>query len=324
MTDTTSAPLNGFSLLEGHPTSGTFASADFADAEDTRPAAAYNEALGGHDAINGIVTQTITRHLSEALPASASPQLTSYTTQLNNWRKRLREMMIHQNEHILGFLMKPVEDHPIIGPVEQALRRYAVRQDIDYTSIKTMKQVCSDVSGAETIQKEIADCISKKGKSSLLELSTQVTALIDLYKETGERLLECENQLKMRLEKIDKIQKRVSVVIELQKNDGTLELVNAMENYLKVSFRDLGIESHYKTLIHLYQKHIALREAIQVFKTGSQLPSEPTCPICLGEAVGTAIVPCGHTFCTNCARRMSLECGVCRGKIRERLKLYFS
>lgn len=204
------------------------------------------------------------------------------------------------------------------------LRRYAVRQDVDFTAIKTMKQLVSDLSGTASIQEDIAACLAAKGRSTLPELRAQVTSLIDLYKETGERLLECETQLKMRLEKIDKIQKRVAVVIELQKNDGTLELVKAMENYLKVSFRDLGIESHYLTLIHLYQKHIALREAIQVFKAGSQLMTEPMCPICLHDAVGTAISPCGHTFCSGCARRMSLECGVCRGKIRERIKLYFS
>jgi hypothetical protein len=317
--------MSDFSLLGGHPTNGStvFASANFTDAEESRPTAAHLESLGGNDAVNGIVTQTITRHLAEVIP-STSPSFTSYTAQVNNWRKHLRDMMIHQNETLLGFLLKPTTVHPVVGPAEQVLRRYAVRQDVDFTGVRTMKELCSDLSGAATIQLEIAACISAKGSSSLPELRAQVTGLIDLYKETGERLLECETQLKMRLEKIDKIQKRVSIVIELQKNEGTLELVKAMENYLKVSFRDLGIESHYLTLIYLYQKHIALREAIQVFKAGSQLITEPMCPICLHDAVGTAIVPCGHTFCSGCARRMSLECGVCRGKIRERLKLFFS
>jgi hypothetical protein len=127
----------------------------------------------------------------------------------------------------------------------------------------------------------------------------------------------------MRVEKMDKVQKRVAIVIELQTNDATPELVGALENYLKTTFRDMSIESHYKSLVYLYQKHIGLREAIQVFKT-SQLTNEPLCPICINEPVGTAISPCGHTFCPTCARRMTLECGVCRGRIRDRLKLYFS
>jgi hypothetical protein len=303
---------------------GMYASANFPDADDTRPLGAHMEALGGNqDAIQGIVQQTIGRHITESLPPRTSPQMNSVSS---NWRKRLREMMIHQNETVLGFLYKPLTEHPTLGPVEQALRRYALRQDIDTGAVKTFKGLLDDMSGNHftQIQAEIEDAVSKKGTSNLLQVRGQVGALIDLYKETGEKLLECENHLKMRLDKMDKIQRRVSIVIEMQTNEATADLVQALEAYLKVSFRDMGIEANYKALIYLYQKHIALREAMQVFKTGSQVASEPLCPICITETVGMAINPCGHTFCQTCAKRMVNECGVCRGRIRDRLKLFFS
>jgi len=301
---------------------GNYAPANFLDAEESRPVAASLEALGGsQDAIQGIVAMTMTRHLSEALPQyPPSPSLNS-----NNWRKRLREMMIRQNETVLQFLMKPLGDHATLGPVEQALRRYAIREDIDNNSIKNLKTVLlADISGSQLIQTEIESSISTKGPSSQLQLRAQVNAMIELYRETGEKLLECENQLKLRLEKMDKVRRRVSTIIELQTNDGTDELVSALEKYLKISFRDMTVEPYYKNLLYLYQKHMALREAITIFKAGSQVVNEPICPICLTESVNHAIVPCGHTFCGTCARRMTMECGVCRGRIRERMKLYFS
>jgi hypothetical protein len=235
-------------------------------------------------------------------------------------------MMIRQNETVLDFLYKPVTENTTIGPVEQALRRYALRQDIDIHSVKTLQQVLQDVSvtqGAK-IQGEIDATVSAKGPSSMNQVRNQITALIELYKETGEKLLECENQLKMRIEKMDKVQRRVSTVIELQTNEAMPELVASLEKYLKVTFADMGIEANYKELLYLYQKHIVLRDAIQVFKTGSQVVSEPVCPICITDPVGTAMNPCGHTFCQTCARRMVNECGVCRARIRDRLKLYFS
>ena len=82
------AHLSDFSLLDGHPTNGStvFASANFSDAEESRPTAANLEALGGNDAINGIVTQTITRHLAEVIPSS-SPSFTSYTPHSNDMRR---------------------------------------------------------------------------------------------------------------------------------------------------------------------------------------------------------------------------------------------
>ena len=310
--------MDGFRLL----TDGPYASADFQDAEDSRPSGAHMESLGGNqDAIQGILHQTISRNITEGVPTQA--QSTPPFTSSNNWRKRLREMMIRQNETVLSFLFRPVAEHSTAGPVEQALRRYAIRQDIDVHSVRTFKQILGDLSG-NNIQNEIDECILKKGTSSLNNLRAQVNALIEMYKETGEKLLECENQLKIRLEKMDKVQRRVSTIIELQTNEAMPELIASLEQYLKISFRDMSIEPFYKNLLYLYQKHISLREAIQIFKTGNQLTTEPTCPICLGESVGMAIVPCGHTFCVTCARRMIHECGVCRGKIRDRMKLFFT
>jgi hypothetical protein len=324
---------DGFTLLgvaamsavaAGNSYSG-YASADFQDAELTRPDAVNMESLGGNtNAIQGIVQQSLTRHITEVLPPTASPSLTSYSTQTNNWRKRLREMMIRQNETVLGFLHRPAPDHSVVGPVEQALRRYAIREDIDVHHLAPLKQLLVDVSGASVIQEEIETVLASKGTSTQLQLKAQANALIELYKDTGDKLLECENQLKLRLEKMDKIQRKVSTVIELQTNEATVDLVAALEKYLKLSFRDMSIELQYKQLLFLYQKHVALREAIAIFKTGSHLVSEPMCPICLTDSVSTAIVPCGHTFCGACVRRMAMECGVCRGRIRERMKLYFT
>jgi hypothetical protein len=313
--------LQDFSLAGGYNTGGGggFASADFLDAEDTRPASTYMESLGGNqDAIQGIVGQTLQRHISEAVPPNASPLLTS----TGNWRKRLREMMVRQNETLLSFLHKPISEHPTIGPVEKALRRYAIRHDIDTSSIKTLKQLLQDVSGTP-IQEEIDTRVASRGPSTLPQMKSQITALLDLYKETGEKLLDAEAQLKLSLEKMDKIQKRVGVVMELQSNDAMPDLIKSLEKYLSSAFTNLSIEPQYITLLHLYQKHIALRDAIHFFKTGSN-SSEPLCPVCLNESVSAAIVPCGHTFCSTCAKRQTTECCVCRGRIRDRLKLFFS
>lgn len=318
--------LENFTLVGGYNNGGGgYASADFASSEFTQPASTYMETLGGtHDAVQGIVQQTLQRHITEGVPVNMSPRLSSFSQQHNNWRKRLREMMVKQNEEMMAFLFKPVTDHPHIGPAEKALRRFAMRQDIEHSNVKPLKSILTDLSGGEQIQKEIEERLATKGKSTLQELRQQVMTLLDLYKETGEKLLECENQLKLRLEKMDKLQRQVSHIMELQTNEATHDLIEAEEKYLKISFQGLSIESHYKSLLQLYQKHFWLREAIMLFKSGNQLTSEPACPVCMNDSVACALIPCGHTFCSNCAKRMMTECCVCRGRIRERLKIYFT
>lgn len=316
-----------FSLAGGYNNGGGgYAQANFEDAEDTQPPGVFMESLGGNtNAVSGIVHQVLQRHISEVVPAATSPQLQAMTMQgTNNWRKRLREMMVKQDEQVLSFLLKPVSQHPIIGPVEQALRRYSLRHDVDFNITQPLRTIFNDVSGAEQIAQKIDTRVRQHGPASLAEMRAETKSLLEFYKETGERVLETENQLKMRLERMDSVQQQVGLILGLRTNDSTPELLQALESYLKTTFHDITIEPLYKQLLELYQLHMALREAVQLFRLGSSVHSEPTCGICLHESVGCAIVPCGHTFCTTCARRMSVECGICRTRIKDRMKLYFS
>ena len=293
--------LDGFAL-SAHGFASGFSTADFQDAEE----------ITSIQPIQGMVQNVLGHHLRE----NTTP------AQPINWRKRLREMMTQQNEKILSFLPRPVTEHSLLGPVETILRRYSIRQEVAASSIKTCRQLLTDISGSSANQ-DIADALATKGTSSLTQMKEQVNILIEMYKNTGQVLMDEENRLKMSLEKIDKVQRRVSTIMELQENEATTDLVASLEKYLAVSFRETDIETSYKNILLLYQRHLFLREALQVFKV-AQDTHEPLCPICLEDSVGTAISPCGHTFCSSCSKKMVNECGMCRGKIRDRLKLFFA
>ena len=297
-------------VLFGHPTnSSTYASANFDAPEEV----SFFEAIPGSTEIQPLISQTLTSHLNELSPPKP-------VVNMSNWRKHLREIMLQQTETVLEFLVKPVTDHQVLGPVESLLRKYSVRKEVDQPTVKTLAELITP----GPIDEEINACLQKSGPSTLTELRTQVSSLIEVYKKTGESILEGENQLKLRVEKLSKLHKQVASVLELQVNDDTEALLKGMEKYLETSARDLHIETLYKDLLQLYAKHISLREAIQVVKTGTCLPSEPWCSICLSDTISYAIVPCGHTFCVGCSRKMVYECGMCRTKIKERLKIYIS
>jgi hypothetical protein len=322
--------FDNFSLINGYSNDqsdfSNYASSNILDADDSNVGGILMDAVGGghSNAISGVVNQVRNRHMAEAIPPTSSPALTSFSSAHNNWRKRLRDMMVQQNENTLAFLLRPVTDHPTIGPAQKALRRFALRNDVEFSSVQPLRNILTDISGNSITEEEIQKKLAEKGPSSLLQIKGQVNSLIEFYKETGERLLETENQLKMRLDKMDDIQRRVALIMELKTNKATPELVEVLEKYLKEEFSSLQIESNYKSLLHLYQKHLHLREAIQVFKTANTLNSEPICAICIMKHVGYAIVPCGHTFCEQCVRRMNYECGICRTRIKERMKIFIS
>lgn len=298
-----------------------FSPADFQDAEETRPPAGATESFGGNgQAARGIVGQTLTRHLAELVPIQSPAQ----TGGLSNWRKRIREFMIRQNENTLAFLTRPVSDHPMFGQVETAMRRFAIRGDTDQRAVPLLKNMLNVGSTSNEIQALMNERLAQQGPSNLYQLQQQNKALLELYKEIGEKLMETENQLKLRLEKMDKLMHRVGILMELQTNEALPAVIESMEAYLKVAFEDLQIESYYKALLAYYQKHAAVRDAIKILQVGSSGDTEPLCGICLSEPVGFVHVPCGHTFCGVCSRRQGITCPICRTTTRERVKLFFS
>jgi len=288
-----------------------FAPADF-DTTGEYTSGYFFERLPGSEGIQEIVSQSLSRHVTEGVQ-KPSP---------SNWRKGLREMMLAQTESVIEFLVKPSVDQAILGRVEGLLLKYSLRCEVDTASIKSLAELLDESPGS--IEKEIETLLTEKGGSTLANLKDQMGALIDLYKETGERVLEYENQVKLRIDKVDTLHKQVSSILQLKVNDATEGLVDGMTKYLQTTIHDLNIEPFYKTLIGLYKKHMVLRDAIQLFRTGASLPSEPVCAICLTDSISYAIVPCGHTFCVTCCRRMVHECSLCRSKIRDRLKIYIS
>jgi len=294
-------------VLFGHPTnSSTYASANF-DVPET-----YFQAP---EELQPIVSQTLTQHLNQ-IPVKP-------VTNMSNWRKHLREIMLQQTDTVIGFLVKPAAEQQVLGPVESLLRKFSVRKEVEPSALKTLAELLAESPGPK-VETEINDCITKSGPSTISEIRDQVSSLIELYKKTGESILEGEYQVKLRVEKLSKVHKQVSSIMELQVNDETEGLLKGLEKYLVGTAKDLCIEELYKDLVHLYAKHMALREAIQVVKTGTCLPSEPWCSICISDTISYAIVPCGHTFCVGCSRKMVYDCGMCRTRIKERLKIYIS
>jgi hypothetical protein len=275
----------------------------------------YEDTFGlSGEHIEDIVSGTLNKHLHE-LPSFQSPRL---------WKKHLREMMKKEDEKLLGFLTQTPSENSLIGPVETLLKRYTMRNIIDVSSLKSMDQVLDSVTGLSTIQSEIDDTLKQKGPSNLNEIKEQISSLIHIYQENGTLLFESENLLKQKLEKIDTIQRSISQVLYLQENSAMPSMISSIETYLTVSFEENEIEKNYKDVLFLYNKHNKLRESIATFVSLKTMTHEPLCPICIEDSVEMAITPCGHTFCGKCVKKMPYDCYMCRGKIRERLKIYFS
>jgi hypothetical protein len=159
--------------------------------------------------------------------------------------------------------------------------------------------------------------------NTLSILTNQLRWIFQQYKITGEEVQRLEALLLQKTQILDKLQQRLPLITNLTTNDAYPPLLEAFQGYLQNAFRNSQIETTYRELVEAYKRWQVLRELVALPSLANSDSREPLCSVCITDSITHAIAPCGHTFCTNCVRRMSHQCYICRGQAREKVKLYF-
>lgn len=328
------APTNGFNSpydSRGMSAYSFAASADF-DEEELHPL--DDTYLSGGQAVGGSYTITMNNILSRH-----SGEIRALTEQVMQplhaiGRKKIKELVTRQNNTLFSFLQHPERTPSALGLAETLFRRYGheAPQYRGGSSISrelnvdvSMATVLEDVSvrlGAVRGDVEGADASGTSHDLSVL--SHQLRWIFVQYKTVGEEVQRLETLLQQKTEMLDKLQKRMPLIMNLTSNTAYPPLLEAFQAYLEQAFQGSQIETTYKELVEAYKKWQVLRELVALPAIANQNSAqEPTCTVCLTDAITHAVVPCGHTFCTQCVRRMTNQCYVCRGQAREKLKLFF-
>lgn len=244
-------------------------------------------------------------------------------------RKKIKELVAKQNNGLFSFLQHPERTPSALGLAETLFRRYGHEAPQYRGGSSISRELNVDISMATVIHDlderlRTEAVASADASGSLSVLSHQLRWIFVQYKAMGEEVQRLEALLQQKTEMLDKLQKRMPLIMNLTSNSAYPPLLGAFEAYLEQAFQGSQIETTYKELVEAYKKWQVLREMVALpaiaNQTGSQ---EPMCTVCLTDPITHAVVPCGHTFCTQCVRRMAHQCYVCRGQAREKLKLFF-
>jgi hypothetical protein len=277
------------------------------------------DSVGELEPYSTAVQNIFSRHCEEirtSVTASTSMNIIS--------RRRLREIASQHNNEIFSFLQRPDRTPHQNGIAELIVRRYG--HDIPslhrhQTPISRDLNLDASMSPVFTYLDEQLSSVVAGG--TFANLTAGLRWAFTHYKQLGEQIIELDARLKQKLEMIDKLHARMPFVTGLASNEAYQQLLDAFEQYIHQTYRDANIESIYKELIDTYKRWTVLREVITSQMTISN-STEPLCSICLNDNVSSAVIPCGHTFCTGCTRKMTNLCYICRGTIRDKMKLYFN
>jgi hypothetical protein len=298
-----------------------YSPADFADADDMRPVAAACD-IGGHGSstpYSGAVNALMSKHMTEVKGAAAA------TLNLRTmWRRRLLDFVAKKNTELLDFIQLSPSSHTTISKAEALLRRFGNPQV--HPNHASVRDLVIDVSGggAEIMAEIGAAFENTRGEGGLKDYANQTELLFQEYRMAGEEIMRAQAALNTKLNKLDKVQGRLSTLMELEPNDCYEPLMQATEAYLKKIFEENQIREDYDALVAAYRRFVYLREIVVMSRTLGAHEAQPACSVCIQEPVTFAVTPCGHTYCQNCCRKQGSSCFICRTHIKDTVKLYFA
>jgi hypothetical protein len=297
---------------EGYITQGgqMYAPADFTDAggNDARP---FNSLSS---TINNVSLYHINNIVDKAQQSKA-------------WRRKVREIIQNHQERILQFMTIPVpNDHPL-KTARTLIQKYGknstITYDIHRPAPQLMKDYIVDLSGEgiTAINEYIKGLENTRVSDTPIQRQMNITkTLLDYMRDTGDELIRLDQNLQNVCIHLDTVIEKVTQLTSLESPDidGFEEM---MESYIQKQFEKHPIEKIYWDYLHTMQKYHILRDIM----TSQRIMSarEPLCCVCMTEAVVIAFAPCGHTFCSGCAKR-AVTCYVCRAMVQSRVKLFFT
>lgn len=302
--------------------------AELMDTESALDFSLDSMTISGVGPYSSSVQNIFSRHCEEIYTGAQTLMAPTNVTS----QRRLQELSTRQNNEIFAFLQRPDRTPNQNGIAEAIFRRYA--HDMPTIQRQTRpisRELNVDVSMSSTVAyfddkiAHIHDASGAPAPFTLTSLANQLRWATTEYRALGTEILRLETVLQQRLATLDKLHARAPFVTALPQNDSYPALLEAFEQYMLQTFRDSQIEETYRELAETYKKWNIMREIISVQTAITHTSAtEPMCSICLNDTISYAVVPCGHTFCSPCSRKMSMGCYICRGTIREKLKLYFN
>lgn len=268
------------------------------------------------------ISNILSKHCSEV--KNASEEIIQPISNIP--KKKLRELIQKHNNEVFSFMTRPDKTPHMIGLAETLFRRYGheVPTIKGNSTASVLRDLNLDISMCNITSLFDEGLKKQTDEGGLEDFLKQTRWMFTQYKNIGEEVLRLETNLYQKIDLLDKLNSRIPMITSLSNNEVLPELIETFTKYADSVYKSSQIEDSYKELVEAYKKWNICRQIISLHNNFKNETHDPQCAICLTDPVITAIVPCGHTFCGNCIKKQNTTCYICRGTIRERIKLYFT
>ena len=282
--------------------SNLFASANFLD----------NDAGASDDQFlnlfGGIQIETVIENLLESIMNMIEDGEMDTNTKLRDLRIKFLEFASKGYNTAIEELVKPLDTNGTVILMKDVIDSLN-RVDFNPSSQGHFRDLLIDISGAS---------------NNYSDLEERIFAATEQYKLAYVALFEADKEVREVASKFKMVAKKIDDFMNLESNSASLDMYKSFANYLMIYFKNTNLLDKFNIYVRAYREFTRLRKIIKASNISSSEDTSPLCSICISHSVTYTLNPCGHTFCHSCAHKQLGHCFICRTKISNRLKLYFS
>ena len=253
--------------------------------------------------------------------SSNDNEIHSYV-RISKLKEKFVEFMNKKSASIFEFLTKPISETDIINNALELMNRF---ENKTYTLNKPITQFFDDPSLVDAKQWLDSILTADTSMTPSQILKKNINLVVESWIQSMEDLTKYEDILMEKIKSIQSIQKKIEVMQLLPINECLVPVLESLEKYVEVAYKDLEIKTHFENCLMYFKRIYVLHDHMRFINGLQDNGSVPMCTICFENPINTCIVPCGHTFCSECTtNQIRFQCAVCRTTIISKQKIFFN
>ena len=229
--------------------------------------------------------------------------------------------LMRSNIKIFDFLSKPVSQKEDLQKTLNIIFKF---QGKDYNPNQTVEELFIDTSMTEATE-WVSSKIKNEGNNIIERFRSEINSFIEIWIEVIRDLFKAEDIINEKVKRIESIQQKIGTIQLLPVNEYLEAVILDLQKYIEKEYNDINFEEAYNNCITMYKRLHVLQDIRNGIRALIDKDLTSMCPVCLDKVIDTAIIPCGHTFCSECINRdIRYSCPICRSHVSKKQKIFFS
>lgn len=305
--------MNPIKILIMDFSQGSYANADFSESD-----AGAGGSITANE-LNSIVNiKTAISNLVDSTSNVIESTMDGYKIKLAEQRRDLKVLCCLENLNVLNSFVRPEVEKETIDVLKN-LAYNLNNPSFNPSSRDLFKDLNIDLSGNSQ-----TDIITEDLGIPYETAHKLIMKINSLYNKTVSDLFVCDTRLQSSIKTAESLLKQVENILTLEENEISSELYATLSKYVNNSFAKLEIAEAFTNFIETRRKFVHYKNLLGLNYAASISEEPPLCSICMEKSINTVLINCGHTFCSNCAQKQIVNCYICRCRISQKLRLYFS